>query len=269
MVSPELRAADLARVLALAALLTGAAVISPAEAQTAARTPCGAFEAVPSGVGPSGVPTRLTIQKNGRLLDAVSAGSITRVECALFGDGRAPALLVTSFSGGPRCCETLRVWALEPSPRLALIYEGRSATGFELRDLNDDGRFELVLGDDSFADFDDLSESSAPGRLPLVACAAGTGFEDCTARFPGLLRSATAPYADRLSTPAPGTGIGDLEGAALGVLALSVLAGQEDAGLALIRKAVSNPDVLTWIDRARPKVRAWSEARGRRLKTSQ
>ena len=267
MVSRQRAAAVGARTLALAVLLAGVSIAPGAEAQPAARTTCGSFEAVPSGRGPAGVPTRLTIQRDGRLLESISAAAITRVECASFGPGEAPDLLVTSSTGGQRCCETLRAWALESSPTLILVYEARSAGGFDLRDLDGDGLQELVLGDDRFADFDDLDEASAPARLPLVACRTGKGFEDCTTRFPAVLRSEMARYTDRLRLAAPGAAPASLEGAALGILALSELLGEPDAGLALVRKAVSTPEVLAWIDRARPEVRAWAESRGKKIRS--
>jgi hypothetical protein len=266
MVSRQRAAAVGAGILTLGVFLTGLLTASGAEAQPVARTTCGAFEAVPSALGPAGVPTRLSIQKSGRLLETVSDAAITRVECATFGHGGEPDLLVSSSTGGQRCCGTVRAWALGASPTLVLVYAARSAEGFELRDLDSDGQRELVLGDDSFADFDDLDEASAPARLPLVACRTGAGFQDCTARFPAFLRSAMALYTDRLRAAAPGATPGNLEGAALGILALSELLGEEDHALETIRAAVKSDEVMKWLDRARPKVRAWAESRQRRLK---
>ncbi|MCK7574651.1 MAG: hypothetical protein MZV65_01210 [Chromatiales bacterium] len=54
------------------------------------------------------------------------------------------------------------MWTLEPkAPRKILEYEGGNAGGFELRDLDGNGRLELLLGDDSFAYFDDLAYAYA------------------------------------------------------------------------------------------------------------
>jgi len=252
-------------------LATLAAVGAAAEMQRApiARVTCGAYEAVPSGVGSSGRPTRLSIQKDGRLLQTISDWWVTRVECADLENDKTPELIVTTYSGGAHCCETLRVWTLEPkAPRKILEYEAGNAGGFELRDLDGNGRLELLLGDDSFAYFDDLSYAYSPRRFPLVACSRATGWVDCTRQFPEGLRIVLADYVGRLAP------IGSDEaarqtakGSALGVLALSVLLDEEEAGLETIRRAVASDDVMKWLERARPTVRDWARTRGKKLKT--
>ena len=62
--------------------------------------------------------------------------------------------------------------------------------------LDGDGRRELVLGDDSFAYFEDLCYACSPAHLPLVACYTGTRFEDCTRRFPDLDAVLVGPVED-------------------------------------------------------------------------
>lgn len=250
----------------LAAALFALAVASPpalAADQPVVRTACGAYDAVPSGTGPSGKPTRLSIQKRGRLLQTVSDWSITRVACADLNGDRTLELLVTSFSGGAHCCETLRVWTLGSSPKLVLDYESGNAGGFELRDLDGSGRTELVVGDDSFAYFGDLSYECSPAYLPLVACPTDAGFEECTRRFPDLLRSWLARFEDRLRQP--GADVQAREGAALGVLAIYALLGDESGGVNAVRK-VADDEVMKWLERARPRVGNWVAARGRKLK---
>ncbi len=229
---------------------------------------CGAYDAVPSGVGDSGHPTRLSIQRGGRLLKTISDWRVTRVECTDLDADGTPELLVTSDSGGAHCCETLRVWTLGAQPTLALEYEAGNAAGFEARDLDGDGRLELIVGDDSFAFFDDLPYASSPRYLPLVACAAPIGFQECTARFPDVVRGWMPRFASRLRLPGADAELKDVEGAALGVLALSVLLGDEDTGLETIRRAVASDDVMRWLERARPQVRDWARTRGKKLKGS-
>ncbi len=248
-------------------LLAGPAAAGPGgHAGTVRRLACGAYEAVPSGLDASGAPTRLTIQKDGRLLVAVSDFRITGAECRTLGPEAPPSLFVTTFSGGQGCCETLRVWALEASPRPLLAFEAGYASGFDLRDLDGTGHLELVLGDDTFAFFDDLPESCAPGRLPLIGCLTNGRFTDCTSRFPDRLRAEMAPYVARLRRPRSEQDLPDVEGAALGVLALSVLLGAEADGLQAIRAATPGDTVLAWVERARPQVRDWAATRGRKLR---
>jgi len=232
---------------------------------------CGAYEAVPSGVGESGRPTRVSIQRDGRLLQTVSDWWITRIACADLEEDKTPELLVSSYSGGAHCCETLRVWTLEPkAPRKILEYEAGNAGGFDVRDLDGNGRLELVLGDDSFAYFDDLSYAYSPRRIPLIACSGATGWLDCTRQFPEVLRPLLADYVARLAPIGSDDAARQtVKGSALGVLALSVLLDEEEAGLDTIRRAISDDDVMKWLDRARPKVRDWARTRGKRLRTGQ
>ena len=249
-----------------------AAVGAAAGAQRApvARLTCGAYEAVPSGVGESGHPTRLSIQKDGRLLQTVSDWWITRVECTDFENDRTPELLVATHSGGAHCCETLRVWTLEPkAPRKILEYEAGNAGGFELLDVDGNGRLELLLGDDSFAYFDDLSYAHSPRRFPLVACSGATGWVDCTRQFPDALRAALVDYVGHLAPVGRDESARQtVKGSALGVLALSVLLDEEEAGLETIRRAVASDDVMKWLERARPKVRDWARTRGKKLRAT-
>jgi hypothetical protein len=259
-------ATSLAGVLAALAAAGAAAGVQRAPI---ARVTCGAYEAVPSGVGESGHPTRLSIQKGGRLLQTVSDWWIARVECADLENDRTPELLVTSYSGGAHCCETLRVWILEPrAPRKILEYEAGNAGGFDVRDLDGNGRLELLLGDDSFAYFDDLSYAYSPRRLPLVACSGATGWLDCTRQFPEVLRTVLAGYVGHLAPIGSDDAARQtVKGSALGVLALSVLLDEEEAGLETIRRAVASDDVMKWLERAHPKVRNWALTRGKKLKT--
>jgi hypothetical protein len=252
--------------LFLPTTIPAAAQARAAQSGSVHRMPCGAYEAVPSGTGPSGLPTRLSIQKAGRLLLTVSDWSITRLECADINDDKTVELLVTTFSGGSHCCETLRIWALGASPRPLLRFASGHARGFDLRDLDGDGRRELLLGDDAFAYFDDLGLDDSPSPLPFTACFAEGRFQDCTTRLPAPLRAELARYAARLRLPAGAAETRAVEGAALGVLALSVLLGEEERGLATVRQAVPDEAVERWLERARPRVRDWAHERTLKLK---
>jgi hypothetical protein len=264
-------ASRIAAATSLAAVLAALAAVGAAagaQREPIARVTCGAYAAVPSGVGDSGHPTRLSIQKDGRLLEMVSDWWITRVECADFENDKTPELLVTTYSGGAHCCETLRMWTLElKAPRKILEYEAGNSGGFELRDLDGNGRLELLLGDDSFAYFDDLAYAYSPRRFPLVACSGATGWVDCTGQFPEVLRAVLVDHVGQLAPfGSDDAARQTVRGSALGVLALSVLLDEEEAGLETIRRAVASDEVMKWLERARPKVRDWARTRGRKLK---
>jgi hypothetical protein len=267
---PASRIAAAASVAGVLATLAAAGAAAGVQRAPVARVTCGAYEAVPSGFGQSGHPTRLTIQKDGRLLATMSEWLVTRVECADLENDKTLELLVSSYSGGAHCCETLRVWTLEPkAPRKILEYEAGNAGGFDARDLDGDGRLELVLGDDSFAYFDDLSYAHSPRRFPLVACCSAAGWRDCTRQYPDVLRAVLSDYVGQLAPAGSDDATRQaVKGSALGALALSVLLDEEEAGLETIRRAVASDDVMKWLERARPKVRAWAQARGKKLKAS-
>lgn len=248
----------------VAALLTLASAHAIAGEAPVRRFACGAFDVVPSGFR-SGHPARLSIQKAGRLLVTVADWSVTAAGCEELTGDRVPELVVRTASGGAGCCETVRVFGLGAKPRLLLLYQANHAPGAEARDIDGDGRAELILGDDTFAYFDDLSHAASPA-LPLVACFGGDRFADCTPRFPELLRDLRRRHAARLAPPAGDEAVSEARGAALGVIAASALLGEEDEGLRMVRDAVTDPRVTDWVKKALPRVRDWVTARGRKLK---
>jgi len=266
--APRMVRLAVAASLAIAAVALAAASTAPAQERPVVRTRCGAYDAVPSGAGSSGHPTRLSIQRDGRLLETVSDWWITRVDCVDLENDHTPELFVSSYSGGAHCCETLRVWTLAPkAPRKVLEYDAGNAGGFELRDLDGNDRLELLLGDDSFAYFDDLSYACSPRRLPLVACSGPAGWSDCTRQFPEVLLAALAASVEQLASLRKEDPQGPcVKGSALGVLAVSVLLDQEETGLETIRRSGEGGELTKWLERARPKVRDWARNRARKLK---
>lgn len=226
---------------------------------------CAAFEAVTTGaVGLR--PTRLLLQRQGRVMTTVTDYAIAGVSCDdVTGDGE-PELLARTVSGGAHCCETVRAWSLGDRPRLILEYAAGNAGGVSVRDLNGDGRAELLLGDDGLAYFDDLDYASSPSSLPLVACFANGSFRDCTTEHSEALREAAARLRERLEPSSSGTPPKRVRGAALGLFAVSLLLGEEDQARQTIQEAVQNEKLMAWLDRVTPKLRVWAEARGRKLK---
>jgi hypothetical protein len=239
-----------------------------AQGQDAAvqRTTCGDYVAVPGAPGESGAPTRVTLQKDGRIVATVSDDRITRLECREMEHDGSREFLVSSLTAGAGCCETIRGWTLGSTARPNFVYESGTAAGYDVRDLDGNGRDELLLWDDTFSTYDDLCRACAPARLPLIACPVRGRFEDCTTRFAETLRALLSRETARLEPPSSDTNSMSARGVALGVLALSVLLGEETKGLETIRRAVSSEAVMTWLERARPHVRDWAAARGRKIK---
>jgi hypothetical protein len=230
------------------------------------RTTCGAYVAVPGAPGSSGEPTRVTLQKDGRIVATVSDDRITRLDCRDFERDGTREFLVSSLTAGAGCCETIRGWTIGSTARQNLVYESGTALGYDVGDLDGDGRDELLLWDDTFSAYDDLCRACAPARLPLIACPVRGRFDDCTKRFPETLRALLAREIARLEPPSSDANTMSARGVALGVLALSALLGEETKGLETIRRAVSSEAVMTWLERARPQVRAWAAARSRKIK---
>jgi hypothetical protein len=258
-----------ARVLPVVALAILACLpdrVRGQETRPVQRVACGDYEAVPSGFRAGREPTRLSIQKKGRLLVSITDWRVKSAECDDVTADGVPELVVRTFSGGAHCCETLRVYALGDVPRQLLLFESNHATGVEVRDIDGDGRRELILGDDTFAYFDDLCSDCSPAHLPLVACHTDARFEDCTRRFPELLRARRADYLARVGPSADSTALGHVKGAALGVLATSVLLGEEEQAMSAIRQAGPAETVIGWLSKILPRVREWAATRGTKLK---
>jgi hypothetical protein len=252
--------------LALAILACAPAAARAQEPHRVQRIACGGYDVVPSGFRAANEPSRLSIQKAGRLLVSITDWRVVSVECDDITADAVQELVVRTFSGGAHCCETLRVYALGGVPRLLLLYEANNAMGVDVRDVNGDGRRELILGDDTFAYFDDLCYACSPSQLPLVACYTGARFEDCTRQFPELLRARRDAYLSRVGPAADESARAQAKGAALGALATSVLLGEEEQGLSAISAAGPGEAVMAWLRKSLPVVREWAATRGKKLK---
>ncbi|MGE5362004.1 MAG: hypothetical protein ACM3NQ_23560 [Bacteroidales bacterium] len=252
--------------LALALLACSANLARAQDRERLQRTACAGYDVVPSGFRRPDEPTRLSIQKSGRLLVSITDWRIVSADCDDITADGIQELVVRTFSGGAHCCETLRVYALADTPRLLLSYEANNAGGVEVRDINGDGRRELILGDDSLAYFDDLCYACSPSHLPLIACYTGTRFEDCTRQFPDLLRARREAYLARVGPATEADAVAQVKGAALGALAVSALLGEEEQGLAAVKAAGASDTVMAWVTKALPQVREWASTRGRKLK---
>jgi hypothetical protein len=236
----------------------------------AARQRCAGFEVVTDSPQRAGAPTRLRVLRAGRIVWAYpdQENAIVSVACRDLTGDRTPELAVETYSGGAHCCTDLTVLSLGSPVRVLLRY-GAGNSGVEIKDLDRDGRPELVLGDDTFAYFDDLCFACSPSSFPLVACYRGGRFEDCTRRFPSLLRAKarqwTAALRDELRKPADAAARDYARGAALGLYASHMLLGEEAAGWAAVRALTRRRDIVDWLARHRATVRNWAATRAKKL----
>lgn len=229
----------------------------------AERVRCGEYEAVAPAAS-AGKPVEARISRAGQTVKTIKSGVAASFACQdVTGDG-ITELLVESYTGGVRCCMVLQVFELTPRLRPLLRYES-GALGFEVRDLDNDGRPELLLADDRFDGFDGLCHACAPNELPLVACFRAGRFDDCTREFPEFIRERIPGYADFLKTRTSWQRP-YLQGAALGLYALYALLGEETKGWEAVRAIVADPEVTAWLERRRPAVRSWATNRLKELR---
>jgi hypothetical protein len=184
-------------------------------------------------------------------------------------------LLVSTYSGGAHCCTTLYVVALTPPARLLLYYDAGNSGGYQVVDLNKDGRPELLLGDDGLAYFADLCDACSPSSMPLLACFRDGRFQDCTRAFPMFLREQIASQTQGLREALRTAGRDSfsqqsIRGAALGLYAAYLLAGLDATGWQAVQTGLgagdAARDVMPWLTKNRAAVRKWASTRGNRLR---
>jgi hypothetical protein len=104
----------------------------------------------------------------------------------LDGDGE-PEVLYTGDSGGTHCCIVAQVyWLLADKSGYSSIAQDFGEAGYQISDLDRDGRAEFVSADSRFARF---RRGSGAAALPLAIWRYDrVAFADVTSHFPRLLR---------------------------------------------------------------------------------
>jgi hypothetical protein len=147
-----------------------------------------------------GYTLRIEGKPEGGQVARILAGERTQLEIqgwllnASFGEvtGKAPKeLLITDFSGGAHCCLTVYLFTQEGGVR-NLLYEELGDESLELRDLDGDGRFELVLAR-IYSYFGDLPFALSPGVVRVYAYD-GSVFYEVTRNLPSLTLREVARY---------------------------------------------------------------------------
>jgi hypothetical protein len=105
----------------------------------------------------------------------------------LDGDRHADAILET-YSGGAHAATDYYLCSFYPTFRLLAGFDANNTGIHEVRDLNRDGRMEIITDDDSFAYFDGLSYAGSP-RLPMILGLKYGRYVDATRDFPELIRA--------------------------------------------------------------------------------
>jgi subtilisin-like proprotein convertase family protein len=199
---------------------------------------------------------RVAIRRHGRVAFSDAVARVACHDCAvsglsaifnshpltirdLDGDGE-PEVLVDLYTGGAHCCFYTVVFRWDGQRyRGSPILWGDP--GYELRDLNHDGRPELVTADDRFAYTFTYYAASA---LPIRILHYDHGrFVDATGEFPALVRSEAAELrSEYLKTRGPDA---DVRGILAAYLADEYRLGRSAEGWQLVDEAYRRGDVST------------------------
>jgi subtilisin-like proprotein convertase family protein len=197
---------------------------------------------------------RVAIRRHGRLAFSDAVARVACHDCAvsglstifddhplkirdLDGDGE-PEVLVDLYTGGAHCCFYSVVFRWDGQRyRGAPILWGDP--GYDLRDLNHDGRPELVTEDDRFAYAFTYYAASV---LPMRVLHYDRGrFVDATGEFPALVRAEAATLrAEYLKTRGPDA---DVRGILAAYLADEYRLGRAAEGWQLVQEAYRRGDV--------------------------
>jgi hypothetical protein len=178
----------------LAALLLGA---RPQDTENQpARTRWGAYTVVVEKVGKEEFsPARARIlDSKGRVVQEIQDQRFETVELVEM-DGTPPAELhLSAFSGGAHCCSTDYWFTQKGGVRNLLIFDGGNEGISGMKDLNGDGRKEILAGNDCLAYFGDLSYAASPSSLTMILGWNGRKYTDQTRRYPAQAMKQIASY---------------------------------------------------------------------------
>jgi hypothetical protein len=143
--------------------------------------PGGAYDYAPSECG--GTPDKDLYCETPRVFEGHEFLIVRDID----GDGE-PEVLVEMYSGGAHCCSILRLYKWDGAANTYASTKNNFAdVGFELRDVEGDGKVEFVSADPRFAY---AFASFADSRFPIQILAFTDGdFDDVTARYPALIRA--------------------------------------------------------------------------------
>ena len=199
---------------------------------------------------------RLRVSRAGTVVTDVSVADACR-ECVLVEDSGEytilhvadldadgePEILFDVYSGGAHCCTTTRFYTYRAPTnsykRAPSFYWGNG--GYDVADLDGDGRIELSGHDDAFAGA--FSSYAASGYPPkIIRYAAGVGgapstLRDVTRRFPGVIRAGASRLLKVIRKQKRTPGVYETQGLLAGYVADQYLLRQGSVGKAELRRA--------------------------------
>lgn len=147
--------------------------------------------------------------------------------------------VVEYYTFGAHCCFEYHFYRKKKTglKLFERIYLG-NASWPVFRDMNKDGKLEILTFDDSFAYFDLCYACST--ALPLILCYRDNMFSDCTNKFPGILDSAIEETLKKKEDHPL-----YMRGLALQYLALHIIRGKKEEGWRGVKKYY--PESYSWL----------------------
>lgn len=233
--------------LIAAASVVAQAVASDAAAPPAATARCGPYALVHvSGLVPKAGGTLTLVDGRDRRVFEIRERQVNVERCEDVTGDDQPELIVSTFSGGQRCCTTFHVLALGPPVRTLLRWEAGYESDLESTDFADATRAKELAGrDDRLSFFGGLPATAAP-TLPVVFCYERSAFVECSRRFddPLLVELAESRQALKDEKDAARRQV-----AGLSALVLSIMLDEETAGWTWLRELAA--DVVPWLNERR------------------
>lgn len=154
-------------------------------------------------------------------------------------DGKKEAV-IEEFSGGAHCCFTYYFYRIEnESLKLFEQLYLKNSQNPNFKDLDGDGKPEILASDDSFSYFDGLCFACSP-ILPIIFCYKDGKFIDCTLEFSFLLDSQIEKNLETKKS-----GYDYPKALALQYLGLYILQGKQEEGWSGVKKHY--PDEYEWL----------------------
>ena len=222
------------------------------------RTAWGPYTVTVESVGKGDLaPQRLRIlDRSGRTRIEVDDRQITDVETVPLTGRGSDDLHVTAYTGGAHCCSTDYFFSRRGGLHNVLVFGGGNDGINAIRDIDGDGRPEVLASNDVLAYVGDLAYAGSP-HLPLVLKWDGRRFVDRTARFPRLVMSRVGEFRKALVDNATKSGEeADLErryGAA-GYYGCMLLLGRGTEAARWVGRYLP-PGDRAWFRRYRPEAR--------------
>ena len=223
------------------------AFVFAGRAHALATERCGSYTVVlVPGVLPQGGGRLTLVDRGGRRAHQIRSPIVSVERCEdVTGDDR-PDLIVSTNSGGQRCCTTFHVLELGVPVRTLLQWGAGYQSDLDPTDLADaTPAKELAARDDRLSGFGGLPAAVSP-TLPAIFCYERGAFIDCTRRIREPLLLELTDVKETLKTE---TNPARRRAAGVNVVALSLLLDEEPAAWTWLAELAG--DTVPWLQERR------------------